>query len=194
VSTHTYYSTNKQRHWGSKCRLICLCVCHACERVMKVALAGSCMNPAEVVLQGKIPWICKTPLKLTTLAFPTMKTGQTTQVVPQSLHKSPIVPFAEPPVLQALSTRPQGWGLRVTQTSYLRPSLRGQGFWLLFWCWASVAPGNRRHYTASLAVPLCHNVFQLKNHHLFDGLVSSLANILAEERLQGIHAAFKGGR
>ena len=40
----------------------------------------------------------------------------------------------------------------------------------------------------------CHNVFQLKNHHLFDGLVSSLANILAEERLQGIHAAFKGGR
>ena len=159
---HITVQTNKGTGGQNVDWYACVCVCHACERVMKVALAGSCMNPAEVVLQGKIPWICKTPLKLTTLAFPTMKTGQTTQVVPQSLHKSPIVPFAEPPVLQALSTRPQGWGLRVTQTSYLRPSLRGQGFWLLFWCWASVAPGNRRHYTASLAVPLVIMYFSLK--------------------------------
>lgn len=33
-------------------------VCHACERVMKVALAGSCMNPAEVCrssVAGKDP-------------------------------------------------------------------------------------------------------------------------------------------
>ena len=123
-----------------------------------------------------------------------MKTGQTTQVVPpispQVSHRSLCRATSTASTIHKTSgLRAEGHTNQLSAALPARPRLLIARL-MLGKC------GARKPQTLHCIIGSapCHNVFQLKNHHLFDGLVSSLANILAEERLQGIHAAFKGGR